>query len=280
MLVALLGKKLAVAVPDTLLEEKDSPRDKTAKLGTIARAFAIYGVDVVEVFRDPARRGEGGLIKKVLEFLETPQYLRKRLYPIDEDLRFAGILPPLRIPSHRPKTTVENVELGQVREGAANPDGTVDVGLPRNAKLRGKAPSNSRVTVRIASRDPLTAVQVSREEVREYWGYSVEAKSVGDVFADTRFGVKVATSRLGRPLESELPRLRSSIAAAKGVKLVFGSPSRGLFDIVGPDLPKRADFVVNLFAQQHTETVRTEEAIFAGLSLVNVLLAEKGLSAN
>jgi len=279
-LVSLLGKKLAVAMPDTLLEEKDSPRDKTAKLGTIARAFAIYGVDTVEVFRDSARRGDGGLIKKVLEFLETPQYLRKRLYPIDEDLRFAGILPPLRIPSHRPKTTIENVELGQVREGVANPDGTVDVGLALNARLRGRAASNSRVTVRIASRDPLTAVPVSREEVREYWGYVVEAKSVAEVFSDTRFGVKIATSRLGRPLEAELPRLRSLIMGTKGVKLVFGSPSRGLFDIVGPELAKKADFVVNLFTEQHTETVRTEEAISAGLSLVNVLLAEKGLSAN
>jgi len=278
--VSLLGKKLAVAMPDSLLEEKDSPRDKTAKLGTVARAFAIYGVDTVEVFRDPAHRGEGALIKKVLEFLETPQYLRRRLYPIDEDLRFAGILPPLRIPSHRQKTTVEKVELGQVREGIVNPDGTVDVGLAQNAKFRGKAASNSRVTVRIASRDPLTAVPVSREEVREYWGYAVEVKPVAEVFSDTRFGVKIATSRLGSPLESELPRLRTSIMGARGVKLVFGSPSRGLFDIVGPELARKADYVVNLFAEQHTETVRTEEAISAGLSLVNVLLAEKGLSAN
>jgi len=167
-----------------------------------------------------------------------------------------------------------------VREGVANPDGTVDVGLPQNAKLRGKAASNSRVTVRIASRDPLTAVPVSREEVREFWGYVVESRSLGDVFGDTRFGVKIATSRLGRRLDSELPRLRSSVTEARGVKLVFGSPSRGLFDMVGPELGKKADFVVNLFTQQHTETVRTEEAISAGLSLVNVLLAEKGLSAN
>jgi predicted SPOUT superfamily RNA methylase MTH1 len=271
--VALLGKKLAISIPDTVLEEKDSPRDKAVKLGGMARAIAIYGVDVVEVFRDPSRRGEGAFIRKILEFLETPQYLRKRLYPIDDDLRFAGILPPLRIPSHRPKSDIENVELGQVREGVANPDGTVDVGLAQNAKLRGRSPANTRVTVRIASRDPLTAVLVSREEVREYWGYSVESKSVGDVFADTRYGVKIATSRLGRPLDSELPRLRSSVAGAKGVKLIFGSPSRGLFDMIGPDLAKKADFVVNLFTEQHTETVRTEEAISAGLNLVSVILA-------
>jgi predicted SPOUT superfamily RNA methylase MTH1 len=167
-----------------------------------------------------------------------------------------------------------------VREGVVNPDGTVDVGLSQNAKLRGKPATNTRLTVRIASRDPLTAVPISREEVREYWGYAVESKSVSEVFADTSCGVKIATSRLGKPLESELPKLRSSVAEARGVKLVFGSPSRGLFDMLGPELAKRAGFVVNLFTEQHTETVRTEEAISAGLSLVNVLLAEKGLSAN
>jgi predicted SPOUT superfamily RNA methylase MTH1 len=57
--------------------------------------------------------------------------------------------------------------------------------------------------------------------------------------------------------------------------MIFGSPSRGLFDIVGTELGKLADFVLNLFPDQHVETVRTEEAIFAGLGLVNVILSDK-----
>lgn len=278
--MTLLGKRLAIAIPDTVLEEKDSLRDRTAKLGSIARASAIYGVDVIEVFRDPGGRGDGAFIAKILEFLETPQYLRRRLYPIDDDLRFAGILPPLRIPSHRPKTTLESLEVGQIREGAVNSDGTVDVGLDQDAKIPGKVKPGSRVTVRIRSKGPLTAEPVAREEIGEYWGYIVEQKSVGEVLSDKRFELEIATSRMGRPLGSELPRLRISMAAASGVMLIFGSPSRGLFDIVGPDLPRMAGFVLNIFAGQQVETVRTEEAVFAGLNLVNVLSAEKGLSAN
>jgi predicted SPOUT superfamily RNA methylase MTH1 len=278
--VALLGKKLAVALPDTLLEEKDSLRDKTVKLGSMARAFAIFGVDVVEIFREPAGRGEGALIRKVLEYLETPQYLRKRLYPIDEDLRFAGILPPLRIPSHRVPSSMDGVEVGQVREGVANQDGTVDVGLPESARMLGKARPGSRLTVRVRSKRPLEVAPASGEEVREYWGYAVESRQLEEVFADERFGLRIATSRLGKPLSTELPRLKEAVAKATGVKLIFGSPSRGLFDMLGERLAKNADFVVNLFAEQHTETVRTEEAVFAGLSLVNLLSAEKGLSAN
>ena len=36
----------------------------------------------------------------ILKYLETPQFLRKRLFPKMNDLKFAGVLHPLRIPSH------------------------------------------------------------------------------------------------------------------------------------------------------------------------------------
>jgi len=271
----LLGKKLAVAFPDSVLEEKDFLRDKTTKLGLVARACAIYGVDVIEVFRDEKGRGELALIKRILEFLETPQYLRRRLYPMDEALRFAGVLPPLRIPSHRTKVPVENLRIGEIREGVTNGDGSVDVGLDHPAQLAAREQADRRVTVRIKSKNPLAAEVISREEVAEYWGYRVEAKSANDVFSDQRFRLKIATSRLGGPLVSLLPGLRTSVLSARGVKLIFGSPSMGLFDIMGPTLAVKSDFVVNLFAEQRVETVRTEEAIMAGLNLVNVLAAEK-----
>jgi methyltransferase len=273
--VALLGKKVAVAIPGTVLEDKESLREKSAKLGQIARACAIFGVDAIEVFDDPGRRGEGALVKKVLEFLETPQYLRKRLYPLDEALRYAGALPPLRIPSHRQRVTLEGLQVGEVREGVVNPDGTVEIGLEVPARFAGGAPPGRRVTVKVSSKSPLAAQSVRRDEVPRYWGYSVESKSLDEVFDDRRFGLKVATSRLGKPLRSALPGLRDSFARTGGVKLVFGAPSRGLFDMVGPGLGKKADVVLNLFAQQHVETVRTEEAVFSGLNLLNVLSAEK-----
>ncbi len=269
--MVLLGKKLAVSFPDTVLEEKESPRERTVKLGLIARACSIYGVDLIEVFRDERRHGEFTLIRRVLEYLETPQYLRKRLFPIDESLRYAGLLPPLRIPSHKSKVPVEKLNVGDVREGVTNPDGTVDIGLERNPRLSGRQGANRRVTVRIASISPLAAELISRDSVDEYWGYKVESKVVADVFSDGRFGLKIATSRFGNGLQSQTSRLRESIRGAGGVKLVFGSPSLGLFDMVGPELTRQADFVVNLFPEQNVETVRTEEAIFAALNLVSVL---------
>jgi len=278
--MALLGRRLSVAFPDTVLEERDSPRDKTVKLGLIARACSIYGVDVIQVFRDVKKRGEPALIKKVLEYLETPQFLRRRLYPLDEMLRYAGLLPPLRIPSHKPKVPIEKLTVGETREGVTNSDGTVDIGLDRNPRLQQRIGVDRRVTVRIASTTPLLAEIIPRDQVNGYWGYMVETRTAEEVFSDPRFPLKVATSRFGNSLQSQAPGLRSAVLKAGGVKLIFGSPSRGLFEIVGPELASRSDFVVNLFADQHVETVRAEEAIFAGLGLVNMLVVSESLSAN
>jgi predicted SPOUT superfamily RNA methylase MTH1 len=40
------------------------------------------------------------LIKTIFDYINTAPYLRRRLYPVVPELRFAGLLPPLNIPSH------------------------------------------------------------------------------------------------------------------------------------------------------------------------------------
>ena len=261
---------MVVAIPDTVLEERDSTREKSAKLGSIARTCAIYGVDVVQVFRDKGGKSELRLIKKVLEYLETPQYLRRRLYPLDEDLKYAGLLPPLRTPSHKPKISLELLKVGEMREGVANADGTVDVGLDGTPLLQGTSAPNQRVTVKITSKNPLRAEVIDRKAVRQYWGYTVENMTLEEVLDDSRL-LKIATSRLGDPIRTTLPLMGTALGRAAGVKFLFGAPSRGLFDIVGRSLRERVDFVINLFAEQHVETVRTEEAISAALNSLNFL---------
>ena len=54
-----------------------------------------------------------------------------------------------------------------------------------------------------------------------------------------------------------------------------GAPARGLHEIAGDEgvnLNDITDFVVNMVPEQGTETVRTEEALFASLAVLNLHL--------
>ncbi|MGD0637414.1 MAG: putative RNA uridine N3 methyltransferase [Nitrososphaerales archaeon] len=273
--MTLRGKRITVAFPDTVLEEHDSLREKTVKLGQLARACSIFGVDSVQVFHDPRGGGEAPLIRRVLEYLETPQYLRKRLFPLDESLKYAGLLPPLRIPSHKPKVAVTSLRTGEFREGAVLDDGvTVDVGLEMPLALSQRVTARKRLTVKITSTTPLQGVPANRSHTGEYWGYYVEERGLEELLTDPRFGLKIATSRLGDPLETCLAELGGRVRASASTMLLFGSPSRGLFDM-SRDLRKRVGFVVNLYPEQHVVTVRTEEAIASALYLLEVLNASQ-----
>ena len=97
-------KKLAIAVPASVISDTPHLREKTSKIGLIGRAAAVFRVDEIIVYPDNAEKGkqknEANLIALLLSYLETPQYLRKRFFKLDPRLQYAGILPPLRTPHH------------------------------------------------------------------------------------------------------------------------------------------------------------------------------------
>lgn len=90
-----------VFIPDSLLEETDDPKIRTYKVGQVARACSIFGVEHIWIYRAGGR--DGKFIKTVLEYAETPQYLRKRLFPLMPELKYVGVIPPLRTPHHKLK---------------------------------------------------------------------------------------------------------------------------------------------------------------------------------
>jgi predicted SPOUT superfamily RNA methylase MTH1 len=272
--MTIAGKMVCIAIPDTLLEEQDSLREKTAKLGQIARYCSIFGIDSIHIFHDPRGRGESSFIKKVLEYLETPQYLRRRMFPLSEELKFAGLLPPLRIPSHKAKTPLGKLQAGEYRDGVVLADGlAVDAGLDRPVALRKKEAPGKRITLRITSASPssVEGIVVDRKEVDAYWGYSVEVSGTGALLVDPAYSLKVATSRYGEPVTRIARRLRIDLEGSQSLMLIFGSPARGLFDILGKDLPKRVNYVLNLFPEQKVVTARSEEAILTALYLIGLL---------
>jgi predicted SPOUT superfamily RNA methylase MTH1 len=141
-------------------------------------------------------------------------------------------------------------------------------------RLKQRSAGNKRVTTRVTSSRPLEGAIVDRSQVGEYWGYTVEVRGTEEILSDSRLGLKIATSKLGAPLSSSLEPLQGAVHKAQSILLIFGSPSRGLFDMV-KNLNQRVPFVVNLFPEQHTATVRTEEALSSGLYLVEIIATMK-----
>jgi hypothetical protein len=60
--------------------ESADMRIRTLKVGTIARAAAVFRVDRIVIYRD-REFDDSRFISRVLQYAETPQYLRKRLFP-------------------------------------------------------------------------------------------------------------------------------------------------------------------------------------------------------
>lgn len=273
------GQKLWVALPDTLLSDSGHLREMTVKLGAVARSCAVFRVQRIFIYRDETERmGEAGFIKTILEYLDTPQYLRRHLYEKRAELKYAGLLPPLRTPHHKLAEKLSDIRLGDYREGVVierHGDLYVDVGLTRLVPLKGRVSKGSRVTVRFTSEHPDLKCETSRrEDVDEYWGYEVkEADSLRNLLRSIKTDLLILTSRKGRPVTEVWRDLVSEVKQAQSITVVFGSPRSGVYEILSKEGAKPKDltrFVLNTLPQQGVATIRTEEALLGTLGILNL----------
>ncbi|MEM2936696.1 MAG: RNA methyltransferase [Candidatus Bathyarchaeia archaeon] len=279
--------KLSVAIPTSLVSDVPHLREKTLKVGLVGRAAAIFRVDEIIVFPDilgADQRRDAELIAAILSYMETPQYLRKRLFKIRPELRYAGILPPLRTPHHPLSDRIKDLTPGERREGVVVSqvkDGVlVDVGVEQPALVPNlRIPVNTRVTVKITKlkRGP-KAILVGNDEIEKYWGYRVKVSNtlLSRFLKEHPYDLIVATSRRGVSLTEVLDELTRRWEKAHTVLVAFGAPTQGLYEITareGINLNEVAHFVVNTIPHQGTETVRTEEAIYATLAILNLLVS-------
>jgi predicted SPOUT superfamily RNA methylase MTH1 len=276
--------KLTVAVPSSLVADVPHLREKTSRLGFLGRALGIFRVDEVLIYADvpgDESASQGRFIASVLGYMETPQHLRKHLIRMNPDLRFAGILPPLRIPNHPVSARLADLKVGEIREGVvtdANGEiSRVDIGVGSLAEVPTRLRRGSRVSVRIERIVPKIAAElIDRNRIDIYWGFRVTLKNLplGRLIQENKPNVVIATSRLGQRVDAMLDQLRTSITGASSVLLAFGSPKRGLHETVakeGMKLSTLATFTVNFVPHQGTQTVRTEEAVYSALALLNAI---------
>jgi predicted SPOUT superfamily RNA methylase MTH1 len=279
-------KKLSIAIPASVISDTPHLREKTSKIGLIARAAAIFRINEIIIYPDNAKisqQHETNFIELLLNYIETPQYLRKTLFSIEPYLQYAGILPPLRTPHHPISGKTKHLKIGEYREGlvlSETKEGLlVDIGVQQPALLRQKQFNlGRRITTQIIKVGSQTEIQVvDPEEVPLYWGFKVRSKEqpFGKTLKGSNFDLKIATARIGSNLNNVIQMINTRWKTSMNVLVAFGAPARGLHEIAldeGFELESLVDFIVNTIPKQGTATVRTEEAIVASLAIFNLLI--------
>ncbi len=313
-------RSLSVAVPDSALSDESLKIDKTRKASVLARACAIFGVQTIYIYRDETSQksgnqhtnkkkrrdrqqqyqrsmqqrasatDDGHLLMYLLRYLETPQFLRKRLFPKINELKFAGVLHPLRIPSHTVLSDPKKIMRGDAREGlVVSVKGArfVDVGIKDQlVPFFGRTETGKRVTVRFKEGYPNFSVkEIGRDEVPNYWGYTVkERASLFSLMTEwtkrqdrgERDGVQgdiIITSKKGRNMT--WPILTEYTRSDRPVLVVFGSPERGIHEMLGERIRNIQNArSINFFPGQVTQTVRLEEALLGTLTIINACKQE------
>ena len=255
-------------------------REKTARLGFVSRALATFRVQEAIIYHDRAGTEidrEASLIEKMLTYIETPQYLRRHVFRIDPDLEYAGTLPPLRTPNHPDK---QNPSPGLLREGVVvqpGPSSMVEAGFRNLVRVRSKLPLSERLTVRLTKVSPeLEGEIVEPSGLTIYWGFRVARGNVtlAEIVRSKKFDLTISTSRKGTDVREITPNLAKRWKSASRPLIVFGSPNEGVPEILarsGMSVSDAMDFNVNTIPDQGVETVRTEEALWSTLAVLNVL---------
>jgi len=218
------GRKytVSVAIPGSVIEIAQSAELRTYLAGQIARAVTIFEVDEVIIYNeDPTKSMENTtsgvyegsnkpsdpniFLARILQYLETPSYLRKLLFPVHKDLQYTGLLNPLDAPHHMrlDETSLyrEGVTIDKpVKQGAGS---FVTCGLRKDVKIDKHIKPGVRVTVELDLdlinsnenvknyKGKVVSPRQPREKHGLYWGYQIRlAKSISDVFKQSSFGAK------------------------------------------------------------------------------------------
>ncbi|KAL1203305.1 hypothetical protein V5N11_029195 [Cardamine amara subsp. amara] len=280
---------VSIAIAGSIIHNTQSLELATRLAGQIARAATIFRIDEIVVFDnkssseiDSADSNESGasFLVRILRYLETPQYLRKSLFPKQNDLRYVGMLPPLDAPHHLRKHEWEQYREGvTLSEKAPNSEGTmVDVGLSKSVVVDQVLSPGVRVTVAMGTNHDLDLLRQivppskPREDAGMYWGYKVRyASHLSSVFKECPFqggyDYLIGTSEHGLVISSselKIPTFRHLLIAFGGLA--------GLEESIEEDNQYKGKNVRDVFnvylntcPHQGSRTIRAEEAMFISL---------------
>ena len=285
--------KLCVVIPISLLSTEQTLYDKTVLLGYLARALAVFRVDEVAVYVDEGCYSHDiDIVKHIFNYMLTPPYLRRRIIGRMDILRYTGILPPLNVFTH-PETR-EEIRSGVVREGVIlrirGKYAKIYIGLSEDliaevpTTLRDSLSEGSRVYVRITKARPLRGIIVTDDELPWYAGFKLAV--IDSVVALTKYlgrddELCIVTTKYGCNAGELVNAIVQKREFVKAVKILFGNPRLDFDELLGPNLDLIRDFIrfkVNTIPLQGTRSVRTVEAIYASLAVINQLMYHAGIT--
>ena len=242
---------MKIAIPSTFTGEEKNQTLRAYKIGSLARTCAIYGVDEIIVYYDPDKmfnsQGLGRKIVRALKYINTPPYLRKDVFKLEDTEKEWGVFPPLKTYHHVPEEFGIPWRMGIVRNGRL-------VAGKENYAINGRLPDGEVATI---NKDTGIA-----EDPKAYWGYSAmyERNGLSRMIEKNDGFCIVGTSVRGEDI-------RNAAKPNKETLVIFGSPFRGLQEME----KARYDLMLNTVPGQNTKTVRTEEAVHSTLSAMKAL---------
>ena len=283
---------LSILIPSSIVDNAQSKELRTYLIGELARTIGIFKISEVIIFHDKLKDNSRDYINyfvKNLQYLETPQYLRKTLFPMSEDLKLSGLMNPLESQHHLRKDEWSPYREGCVLDRPVNGDYSwVNIGLNKDCKINQKIPPKTRVTVKLNENNfnnklkyyTGTPVSMSEPYLKNgtYWGYIVRVcETYKDIFNnsiyDEGYDFVIGTSDKGENYKNADYSKKKDF---KHCLIIFGGISgiEGLMNddehnsINSSNIAKNFDLYLNTCMNQGLRTIRTEEAILISLAVI------------
>lgn len=289
---------VSIAFPSSLIS-KSQAEVKTMIVGQISRALALFEIDEVIVFIDTVTeqtstdidRSDSHLICRLLQYMETPSYLRRSLFPFHHSFKYVGLLPSLDMPHHMGKNDDSWYREGITVSSSKQDKSLVDVGLDSLLTVDKTLPTGIRVSVKLDSTSlPLSGTLVSPFTPRKvhglYWGYETRlANSFNDTFTESSFKssdgnpepydciIGCTESGSSQIDASQIPKFKHCLIVFGGEKGIEGcAEADESFKLSAQNVHTMFTMWLNPHKTGGCKSVRTEEAILISLSKLNSVL--------
>ncbi|MEM0026876.1 MAG: RNA methyltransferase [Ignisphaera sp.] len=268
---------MTFSIPSSLISDAFDDREKARKIGYIGRAAAIFRIEEIMIYVDDSK-DKAEYINALLQYLETPPYLRKKLIRINPKLKFAGILPPLKSAHHVPESFGSNIREGVVISSNGIKS-VIDVGLKKHVIVYTHLPIGKRVTVALKKEfnNNYIGALVDKDNIELYWGFATKLfEDIRDLlqFLKSHGYLIICASKKGKMIYNIENILSEELKMYSKLNVVFGGPKLDVDEIAqksGINIDDYCNHIVNFVPRQGVESIRTEEAILIVLAILNYL---------